>query len=191
LARPEVATPLVPRGERTHLFLLATLYLGGKSVPVRVRNLSARGALIDADEIVRAGCEVTLRRGKLEARGTVRWVSHNRAGIAFETHIFVSDWLPAKPCPLRTSAELLSHSVKSGNISETEALVSAHAAKAAGTDIFAELASLHKELTGLGERLCHDMILVATHPEIQILDVACQRIARLILNISDGLHPAK
>ncbi len=45
----------------------------------------------------------------------------------------------------------------------------------------AQLTSLKRDLVSLGEALVKDIILVATHPEIQLLDIAVQKIDRLLL----------
>ena len=44
----------------------------------------------------------------------------------------------------------------------------------------AELMTLRTELAELGNSLIGDVVLVATHPEIQALDIAVQRIDRMI-----------
>jgi hypothetical protein len=53
------------------------------------------------------------------------------------------------------------------------------------TSIAAELAALRADLVQLGNGLTDDAILVATHPEIQMIDVALQRVDRLIGQLSN------
>ena len=64
----ESATPEDRRDERTHLFVIGTLYFGRSSAPVRVRNLSATGALIEGTSLPHVGTEIILRRGDLKAK---------------------------------------------------------------------------------------------------------------------------
>jgi hypothetical protein len=47
-----------------------------------------------------------------------------------------------------------------------------------------ELSALRSELTKLGEGLVGDIILVATHPELQLLDVALQRVDRIAAGLT-------
>jgi hypothetical protein len=46
-----------------------------------------------------------------------------------------------------------------------------------------ELTQLRAELGALENALIADVILVATHPEIQMLDIACQRIDRVLRHL--------
>ena len=54
---------LPERPIRTNMFLMATIYAGGGSAPVKVRNLSLAGALIEGGRIPDVASEITLRRG--------------------------------------------------------------------------------------------------------------------------------
>lgn len=47
----------------------------------------------------------------------------------------------------------------------------------------AELRSLQSGLIELGDKLALDIILVATHPEVQFLDEAVQRIGKIVQTI--------
>jgi hypothetical protein len=54
------------------------------------------------------------------------------------------------------------------------------------TSIEAELTALRAELVRLGDGLASDAILVATHPEIQMVDIALQRVDRIIGQVRDA-----
>lgn len=54
-----------------------------------------------------------------------------------------------------------------------------------------ELTALRSDLVNLGDALVQDIILVATHPEIQLLDIAVQRIDRLLLLAAESGMPQK
>jgi hypothetical protein len=66
---------------------------------------------------------------------------------------------------------------------------SADAANLAGGDlpsIEEELGKLRTELSALETALVQDVILVATHPEIQAFDIALQRIDRILKGLRAG-----
>jgi hypothetical protein len=81
---------------RSNVFLNATLYVGSRSFPVRVRNLSTGGALLDGANLPREGTAVRLRRGRLSAEGELVWQTHNLRGMRFTTEIDVYEWVQLK-----------------------------------------------------------------------------------------------
>ena len=76
---------------RSNIFLLATLAARGGSWPVRIRNLSPTGALIEGGMILPQCAPVRLVRGSLTIAGTVMWHNRARAGIRFDGEIDVAD----------------------------------------------------------------------------------------------------
>jgi hypothetical protein len=78
---------------RSNVFLGAVLYAGSKSCPVRIRNLSASGALIDGPNLPNDGAKVRLQRGSVCAVGEVAWKRENLAGIRFAEPISVPEWV--------------------------------------------------------------------------------------------------
>ena len=91
---------------RSNVFLAASLVAGALPLPVRVRNLSAYGALLDYSTMVTyggeqldggslppAGARVRLLRGELSADGKVAWTAHGHAGIRFADEIDVGAWV--------------------------------------------------------------------------------------------------
>ena len=79
--------------DRSNVFLGATLHTAGKSTPVRVRNLSSRGALLEGTDIPGEGAEVELQRGSLAVCGKVAWVGGSQRGIRFDKDIEVARWV--------------------------------------------------------------------------------------------------
>jgi hypothetical protein len=78
---------------RANVFLAATLCDVRGSTPVRIRNLSTRGALIDAPTLPAIGSAVRLARGSLIATGQVTWHGASQAGMNFDDSIDVSAWV--------------------------------------------------------------------------------------------------
>jgi len=79
-------------GHRSNVFLAATLVVAGASMPVRVRNISARGALIDGGKLPPEGTAIELRRGSLAATGAIAWHVSGQCGVRFDADIDVAGW---------------------------------------------------------------------------------------------------
>lgn len=80
---------------RSNVFVMAALYADGRSgSPVRVRNISPTGALIEGAALPAVGTAVQLSRASLKTSGSVMWVEQGKAGLQFDVPIAVADWLP-------------------------------------------------------------------------------------------------
>ena len=83
-----------PRSDpRSHVFLMAVLATGATSHPVRVRNLSAQGALLEGGDLPPENATVSLKRGSLTAAGKVAWARGRHCGIRFIGPIAVAEWV--------------------------------------------------------------------------------------------------
>ena len=71
------------RTPRSHLFMKASLDVGGRQHEVRLRNLSADGALVQGEELPVEGTEVLFRKEKLSVPGRIAWTADGRAGVSF------------------------------------------------------------------------------------------------------------
>lgn len=78
---------------RSNVFLTAALNTGSAAVAVRIRNLSAHGALVEASSLPSVGSQVRLVRGQLEAAGELAWEGAGQAGINFTKTIDVPSWV--------------------------------------------------------------------------------------------------
>ena len=78
---------------RSNVFLSASLLTPSSSFPVRIRNLSPRGALVDGPSLPASGADLLLVRGVLRASGRVAWQDGNLAGINFGEEIDVGVWV--------------------------------------------------------------------------------------------------
>jgi len=83
---------------RSSMFLGAVLRAGSEQAPVRIRNMSPHGAMVETPISPPRGTEVHLIRGRLVAPGTVVWVSSNCCGLRFSSELSIDEWLavPAK-----------------------------------------------------------------------------------------------
>lgn len=87
------------RHRRSNVLMSAAVELSGVSLPVRMRNLSEDGALIEGDRLPVEGSEVLFRKGELAVAGHVAWSQGNRAGIAFSQPIPAEQVLHHLPPP--------------------------------------------------------------------------------------------
>ena len=78
---------------RSNVFLDAVLVVGAAALPVRLRNLSARGALIEGASLPSAGSRVRVLRGELSAEGEMAWQEQGLAGLRFASEIDVENWV--------------------------------------------------------------------------------------------------
>ena len=90
IARP---VPETRDGSRRNMFLGASLRRGPDQVAVRIRNMSALGALVDSPLVPDPNSAVELVRGLYVARGRVVWSEQRRCGIRFTAEVSVNDWL--------------------------------------------------------------------------------------------------
>jgi hypothetical protein len=99
----EQAEPAVPedehRGERRHpLIWSGTLHYDFSSTPVRLRNISERGALIESERTLPVGAEPLLDLGEAgSVFGTVSWSVGDQAGLSFHTPFDMTMLAKAKP----------------------------------------------------------------------------------------------
>ena len=164
---------------RTHLFIVAALHSGANVTPVHVRNMSPSGVLIESPVLPEVGTKITLKRGSLSVNGCVTWKAGRRAGISLDATIFVSDWMTTRPDDRQRRVDELVANIRHGLVAPQESSpVQPH------PSIESELELLKDELTRLGNSLAGDLIVVATHPEIQMLDISLQRIDRIMARLS-------
>lgn len=80
---------------RSNIFVMAALYADGRAVtPVRLRNISRTGALVEAASLPPPGSVVRLTRASLSASGILLWVRGSKGGIQFESPVALGEWLP-------------------------------------------------------------------------------------------------
>jgi hypothetical protein len=172
-------------GTRTHLFVIATMCWDAGTTPVHVRNMSVKGALIEAAVLPEPGSLVLLKRGRLEVRGRVAWAAARQAGLAFGATISVADWMARQANSRQDQIDEIVSALKSGAIGEVRP-VSPASGSHRPQSIEEELSLLRADLVQLGNGLAADIVLVATHPEIQLLDIAQQRIDRIMNAIAEA-----
>lgn len=128
-----------------------------------------------------AGTEIVLRRGDLKASGVAVWVASGRAGLSFTSPVTVSSWLPTKKRSRQPHVDRFVFGLKhAGLAADVTHDLTVEEAKFSLPVVVAGLEGLQAELEQLADKLAQDVILVATHPEVQFLDEAVQRIGKIV-----------
>lgn len=78
---------------RTNMFIAAILQGASGACPVRIRNMSRNGALIEGLAMPPQGLVVALVRGQLRATGEIAWRVGDRCGVRLYSTIAVTEWL--------------------------------------------------------------------------------------------------
>lgn len=84
---------------RSNVLMSASLELSGTSLPVKLRNLSADGALVEGAKLPIEGSSILFRKGELSMVGTVAWVKGKQAGISFAQKLEPEQLLRHVPAP--------------------------------------------------------------------------------------------
>jgi hypothetical protein len=95
------------REPRQRLLRSGTLHWGTVSIPVRLRNISGRGAQLESDRVLEAGCEVELDLGEGGCKAAeIRWSRDGQVGLRFFED-FDFETLAAQAQPSERPPEML------------------------------------------------------------------------------------
>ena len=87
------------RARRSNVLLAASIEAFGQVIPVKLRNLSTEGALIEGKNLPLEGSSVLFKRSELEVDSHVAWVLGDQAGVSFTRPIAREDVLRNIPSP--------------------------------------------------------------------------------------------
>jgi PilZ domain-containing protein len=87
------------KSRRSNVLMSASLELSGASLPVKLRNLSADGSLVEGDKLPVEGAAVLFRKGDLSMPGTVAWVKGRQAGVSFAQKLNPEQLMRHVPVP--------------------------------------------------------------------------------------------
>lgn len=174
---------------RTNLLLAANAEIGGRILPVRIRNLSETGAMLEGAGLPDAGMKLVLARGDLHVSAVVAWAAGGRRGVKFDGPTPVHEWTGGtKPKPLdctglrdQRRVDALQaearNDANSGRALRESAPPAAPAAAIPGLDsrLAHELGYVQRLLENLGDELINDLFLVQRHGQsLQSLDLVSQ-----------------
>ena len=165
--------------DRSNVFVIATLYSRGGSAPVRIRNLSPCGALIEGAVLPLPGAPVRLSRGSLHVSGEVVWSADGRSGLRFHSSISVPEWLPrSNGARGQHDVDELVFKAKLGSLAGHD--MPAPVAPDKSGDLALELARLATGLTRLCNELADDDHVAARFPKnLQLIEATAQQLDRL------------
>jgi PilZ domain len=87
------------RSRRSPVYLAAAVEVAGVPQPVKLRNLSEEGALIEGDLLPQEGATTFFERNELRLKGKVVWVQGRYAGVAFARKLRQEEVLRHVPQP--------------------------------------------------------------------------------------------
>ena len=168
---------------RKAMFVAAELVIGNNSMPVKIRNMSTKGALVEADGLPPAGTHVRLLRGPLTASGEMSWATGGRGGIALAGTISVQDWIRGKLPEHQARVDALIQEIRKSGM-EPKSVAAAKLAPSleqSDATMRSELRTLGTLIAGLEDALIEDPHVIARHGDaLQKIDEAQQRIAALL-----------
>ena len=184
-------TPPAPNNRleaRSNIFVMAALYTDHGSTPVRIRNMSRSGALVEAAVLPPKGTQVRLARGSVSITGEVMWVEQQKAGLRFDSLTSPNEWMPGgKRGAGQQMADELAHQSRLGAASK----IATAPTPARSSQLSEELMRLHHVLMRAGEDLASNEALTAGQLiALQEIDVTAQRLANLA-GEGDAANPAK
>lgn len=158
---------------RSSLYLAASLYCDGSVYPVKIRNISSAGALLDTLTVLAPGSLVQLIRGPLIVHALVAWTDQGRLGLKFSGTVDVQRWRQTISNAEQQRVDDVVTLVKAGAVPLQVYSSASSLEEMNGPS--SDLLRASKLLSRLGDRLANDAIVVANFPgELQNLDIAIQ-----------------
>lgn len=157
------------------MFVLATMAAPNASGPVKIRNMSLSGALIEGEALPRIGEQLRLQRGELTASGRIVWRREGKAGLRFEHAVEVSRWLPTGSGG-QQQVDQTFHDLRSATAHAKVSPMEQIEASPVGTE---DLLKVAAALDALADDLAEDAAVVARYSaKLQSLDIASQLLRR-------------
>ena len=164
---------------RSSMFLAAVLRSGAEQAPVKVRNLSPNGAMVETSLSPVPGSRVHLIRGGLLAQGTVVWNADGKCGLRFASGLSVKAWLAAPAKAEQQRVDEIVALIKAGSMSpavDTASPVTAHLPRT-DLQIVDDLQAVMDLMQALEDDLASSPETVARHSaKLQNLDIAMQMV---------------
>lgn len=179
---PECRAADARGADRASIYLAASLYCDGSPSPVKIRNISATGALLESGVVPSVGALVQLVRGRLIVHGLVIWSAEDRWGLKFSGSVDVQEWRASPSNIEQQRVDEVVRLVRAGAV-PFPAPPPAHSrnpdeAADPAAQRSADLRRVSDLLEDLADALAGDAEVVARHgPVLQNLDIAMQVLA--------------
>lgn len=178
---------LTARAPRTNLLLSAAIEAGALRAPVRIRNLSDGGAMVEGSALPHVGADAVLKRLDIAIGATVVWRANGRCGLRFDGEVSVEDWIAghraaAATLGAQSHVDAIQRAIRAGAMPIEEARPVAVPAPAGHLDlrIAEELGFVGRMLDAVGDALTDDPMILQLHMQtLQNLDVATQILGHL------------
>lgn len=165
------------------MLVLAIMHFAAGSAPVRIRDMSRQGALIETPVMPPIGSVVRLCRSNLSLSGKVIWVKGARAGLLFEGLASISDWLPRRSTPGQQLADRLFQEMRESERLRIPADAAPTVVEPAAVTA-SDLTNLQQAIEALAEDLADDPAILMVHGhKLQTLDLAAQILGKLARQI--------
>jgi len=163
---------------RSSIYLAATLYCDGSALPIKIRNISATGALLEGSSVPTDGSLVQLVRGDLIVHGLIAWSARTRCGLKFSGSVDVQRWRAAPSNSEQERVDEVVRLVKAGAVPLPVPPLAHQNPKDAidaPNDFCEDLQRASQLLESLGASLSNDPAVVMSHAAaLQNLDIAMQ-----------------
>jgi hypothetical protein len=168
------------------MFVTGTLYAAGGSTPVRIRNLSRRGALVEAAGLPPAGTVVRLSRGSFSVAGEILWVEGRKGGLQLASPIAAAEWMPmGERGRGQQLIDEVMHHARLGSIPRATPNKPVARSK---LSLRAELVRLQQLLLGANEELASEDALTAAQViAVQTIDGVANSLAHLADQVAAAL----
>jgi hypothetical protein len=158
------------------MFVAAALAASGASGPVRIRNLSPAGAMIEGASLPPQGDRFELRRGASSVSGRVVWSGSGKAGLRFDGRVEVAEWMPGGHAGQQRVDQVFQQTKISPPVAEVAVPSAAHEDMLAP----AQLRRIARALDALADEIADDGDAVAKFAvKLQALDIASQALRRM------------
>lgn len=118
---------------RTAMFVAATLVIGGQPNPVRIRNMSVQGALIEGAVLPKPGDQADLVRASLRVSGKAAWTRGNQCGFSFAENVDIGEWMARTTPTHQQWVDAAVHQIRQG-VDETPSPQTTRAGQAMASD---------------------------------------------------------
>lgn len=173
---------MIPRDPRKNLMLAATIEADTVTAPVRIRNMSETGAMIDGPALPEVGSQIILRRLGLSIPARVIWSKEGRCGLALAGSVQVDEWVAGVPQPKKNGSlgqlrvDSIQAAIRSGASLPSEPATPPPQARGSipvDSMISEELMRLRQTLDEIGNTLADDPDILVRHEKtLQNLDIA-------------------
>lgn len=188
---------------RTNMFIAATMCWDQHRNPVKVRNMSITGALVESPVVPTTGTSVLIVRGSYSARGRVIWADKNRCGLHLSEAVNVREWLAPPSNTEQQRVDQIVALVKAGAVPLPTGTFTGRTDRPAlpaslSTDqLTCDLSLISRLIEDLGDDLASEPATLMRHAtKLQNLDIAMQMLTAICNEIGasdqgDGTRMAR